>query len=380
MYRSLRSLALVICLSVASNAVAQPIDLGPATGYNVFSCEDWYGGHHVEGYTAIANRVYFNSFSLGSGVPGGDVLVVGDNLALAHGTIHGNAINDGLQIDLGGVTFANGGSWQSGVPIDFADACAELEDTSTELAGFSVNGNTVVYPWGVITMVGTAADTNVFEIDGNDILGANTLIISAPAGSSVLVNVTGGYTRFQNMGMVTLGIGREDVLFNFPEASFIVLKWVQFEGSILAPFATVQASWGNFMGTMAAGDLRGCHEYHNFPFGGELVDPNVNPAPTSCEVDYDVINQWPDGFQASVEITHHGPATGSWDLAFTFDNGESVVNGWNGTWTQYGDDVEVTDAGWNAVVDDGGTVTLGFIGEGEPITPAEFVFNGMVCQ
>ncbi len=249
------------------------LDLGLAMGHNVFSCMDWYGGYHVEGTTAIANRAYFHDFNLGYGTQGGDVLVVGDNLALKDGTVWGNAVNGGLQIDLGGVTFDNGGSWSAGTPIDFTTACDDLRTTSDELAAFTPDGSVHVFPSGAIKLVGTDEGTNVFELPALGVLNPSThLVIVAPPDSKVLINVLGPYVQFVGMQIDLVGIDPEDVLFNLPDLSFGVVKYTEFKGSILAPFGTMNVSWGEIHGTLAVGDLRGCGHFFDRPFEGSLAD------------------------------------------------------------------------------------------------------------
>ena len=253
-------------------------DLGAAMGYNVFSCMDWYGGHHVEGKTAIANRAYFEGFHLGYGTGGGDVLVVGDNLALKDGTVYGEAINGALQIDLGNVTFDNGGTWTQGSPIDFVAACDDLRTLSDELAMFTPDGSIDVFPSGAIKLVGTDDGTNVFELPAAGVLNpSHELVIVAPAGSKVLVNVQGPYVQFVGMDVQLVGVNPEDVLFNMPDLDFGVVKYTELLGSILAPYGTINVSWGEIHGTLAVGDLRGCGDFYDTPFEGSLVDGEQCP-------------------------------------------------------------------------------------------------------
>lgn len=253
-------------------------DLGAAMGYNVFSCMDWYGGHHVEGKTAIANRAYFNNFQLGWGTGGGDVLTVGDNLALQNGTVYGDAVNGALQIDLGNVTFDNGGTWTQDTPIDFVTACDDLRTLSDDLAAFTPDGYVHVFPNGAILMVGNDDGTNVFELPALGVLNpATELVVIAPPGSKVLINVMGPYVQFVGMDIELVGVAAQDVLFNMPDLTFGVIKYTELEGSVLAPYGTINVSWGEIYGTLAVGDLRGCGEFYDHPFEGSFVDGEQCP-------------------------------------------------------------------------------------------------------
>ncbi|HET9893464.1 MAG TPA: cellulose binding domain-containing protein [Streptosporangiaceae bacterium] len=107
------------------------------------------------------------------------------------------------------------------------------------------------------------------------------------------------------------------------------------------------------------------------------------PASSSCAVHYVVNSSWPGGFNASVTLTDKGPAAiNGWTLTFAFPAGESVQGGWDGTWSQSGQNVTVTDAGWNSAIPaNGGTVGIGFNGidGGQPAPPAVFSINGTAC-
>jgi hypothetical protein len=57
--------------------------------------------------------------------------------------------------------------------------------------------------------------------------------------------------------------------------------------------------------------------------------------------------------------------------------------GWNGTWTQTGNTVKVTNADFNqALAAGGGTTNIGFVAgyNGPNILPVAFTLNGTVCS
>ncbi len=109
------------------------------------------------------------------------------------------------------------------------------------------------------------------------------------------------------------------------------------------------------------------------------------PANASCAVHYAVTNSWPGGFGASVTITNNtGTAVNGWTLTWTWPApGEAVADGWDGTFSQSGETVTVTNASWNGTIAaSGGTVSLGFNGSdtGQDPAPAAFYLNGSVCS
>ena len=105
-------------------------------------------------------------------------------------------------------------------------------------------------------------------------------------------------------------------------------------------------------------------------------------AATACRATYTVTNAWPGGFQASVSIANLADPLNGWTVRFTFpDSGQRVSQGWNGTWTQSGNVVTVTNATWNPSVGTGATLDLGFLGAltGANPVPTAFSVNGVAC-
>jgi hypothetical protein len=108
------------------------------------------------------------------------------------------------------------------------------------------------------------------------------------------------------------------------------------------------------------------------------------PSNSSCAVHYAVSSSWPGGFGASITITNKGTtAISPWTLTFTFPAaGEAVQGGWNGTWSQSGQNVTVQAASWNSTIPaNGGSVSVGFNGTdtGQDPAPAVLSLNGTAC-
>jgi cellulase/cellobiase CelA1 len=102
-----------------------------------------------------------------------------------------------------------------------------------------------------------------------------------------------------------------------------------------------------------------------------------------CTVQYSVSGQWQGGFQGTVTIKNVGasPVTG-WTVGWTFADGQQVSQLWNGSYTQAGSSVTVTNAAWNgALAANGGTATFGFLGSWNSTNsvPVSFTVNGRTC-
>ncbi|GLZ13340.1 hypothetical protein Acsp04_35750 [Actinomadura sp. NBRC 104425] len=105
--------------------------------------------------------------------------------------------------------------------------------------------------------------------------------------------------------------------------------------------------------------------------------------PGACAVAYDVVGEWPDGFQARVRVTNLADAPiDGWRLAWSFPDGQQVAQLWNGAQRQQGAEVEVTAADWNRTIPPRGAVEFGFIGrrDGGNGRPGRFTLNGRTCR
>jgi cellulase/cellobiase CelA1 len=96
--------------------------------------------------------------------------------------------------------------------------------------------------------------------------------------------------------------------------------------------------------------------------------PAPSPGPTlsgtgTCSAAYSMVNSWPGGFQAQVMLTNTGSATlHSWQLGWTFPDGQAINDLWNGSYTQSGGNVTVTNESYNGTLAPGASTTLGFNG------------------
>lgn len=113
--------------------------------------------------------------------------------------------------------------------------------------------------------------------------------------------------------------------------------------------------------------------------------PTSTPTPTtgaSCSVHYTVTSQWQGGFGASVTINNTATTTISgWTLTWTFANGQTITQLWNGNPTQSGGNVSVTNLSYNSTIAPGSNTNFGFNGSwsGSNTNPTSFKLNGVTC-
>lgn len=105
------------------------------------------------------------------------------------------------------------------------------------------------------------------------------------------------------------------------------------------------------------------------------VRPTVTASPTAsptappgggtkaCTATYAVTGQWAGNFQGEVTVRNPGAtALTSWRVGWTFANGQTVSQLWNGTVTGTGPAVSVTNVSYNGTVAPNGSTTFGFLG------------------
>ncbi|GGQ27880.1 family 43 glycosylhydrolase [Streptosporangium pseudovulgare] len=104
-------------------------------------------------------------------------------------------------------------------------------------------------------------------------------------------------------------------------------------------------------------------------------------AAAGCRVTYTVTNEWSGGFGANVTIDNLGDPVNGWKLTWSFPAGQTVAQLWNGTHTQSGSQVTVSNVDYNAAIPTGGSAGFGFNGSwtGSNPAPVSFALNGTVC-
>jgi len=105
-------------------------------------------------------------------------------------------------------------------------------------------------------------------------------------------------------------------------------------------------------------------------------------AAAGCSVTYAVSSQWQGGFGASVNIKNLGDPLTSWRLTWSFSAGQTITQLWNGTPSQSGSQVTVTNVSYNGNIPTGGSQSFGFNGSwnGSNPAPTSFALNGVTCN
>jgi len=104
----------------------------------------------------------------------------------------------------------------------------------------------------------------------------------------------------------------------------------------------------------------------------------------ACHVTYQMVSQWPGGFQGAITIQNTGSTPlASWTLGFSFPSGQTVNNAWNTNASQKAAAVTMTNMSYNGTIAPGASQTgIGFIGVWSTANnnPTSFTVNGVVCK
>jgi cellulase/cellobiase CelA1 len=104
--------------------------------------------------------------------------------------------------------------------------------------------------------------------------------------------------------------------------------------------------------------------------GGTAPTAARSPAPSpserpGCSASFTVASSWPTGFQANVTVRTRGSAPiNAWAVTWTFPSDQTVMQLWNGHFTQTKGAVRVESEGWNGASPAQNATTFGFVGNG----------------
>ena len=287
--RSRLAAALPACLALwlASPAGAQV--LGSASGHNVFVFEEadlrfvLVRGTLAAGRSALLWRASVAD-DAAQVPPSGDAVVVAGPLDLLdcdirHGNLRTGAMTRLVRTRLGD------GVRLPGVPVDFEATRDQLTRASTHWATLRENG---VRSFSSASLVyrGTDPALNVLRLRDEDVLGATSLVLEAPASSTLLVDYTGTAPWLRNFRVTVRGLDGSRVLHNFSAATMLGLEGVAIVGAIVAPGAKVTLTGGSaFEGPLIARSIGGPQTptfltgERFVRFAGELPSPPTTVVP-----------------------------------------------------------------------------------------------------
>ena len=273
-------------------------NLGNAGAFNEFSIGNaTRSNSDVGGRAAYGGTLNVTSFQFGQQLSTIDAtrkdLIVGNNLVVGGGggqVQKGSATYGGTLSGPGTLGHPNGTLTNAAPPFSFATEGTNLVAESSAIAALPANGTFATAGVGFVvgTLTGTDATQNVFSLTAAQLSGVNELDIKVPAGSTTLINVSGNYdVGTKPLNTIKLWNGssfetdsgspsanfvlvRARLLFNFSSATAVTIATnMAFEGSVLAPLATLTVGQGQTNGAVIGSVVNGTGQT-NFV----LFDPN----------------------------------------------------------------------------------------------------------
>jgi cellulose 1,4-beta-cellobiosidase len=267
--------------------------------------------------------------------------------------------------------------------------------TVTDTGGFT----------GTVTLTATSSNTGVtVTVSGNTLTikasstatGTATITVTGTSGSttattSITVTITAvGFTLKPASASVTLaqGASTTDAITVTDTGGFT--GTVTLTASSSNSGVTVSVS-GNTLTIKASSTATGTATITVTGTSGATtattsITVTVTPAGGACEVDYTVSPQNSSQFGATINIKNNGSTTLSgWVLTWSFANGQTISGSWNGTVSQSGANVTVSEQSgqsWENIPANGSYSGFGFNGTWNGTTnaiPTAFSLNGTAC-
>ena len=300
--------------------------LGTAGQYNTFILGDFAGmASDTQGRLAVGGNATLTSYDVGLNINSKNdtVLVVGKNLTYVSGEVHGSVAVGG-KASLTSATVL-GSVVKNSQPVDFAAEGTYLKAFATTLSQVPATG-TATKQYGGLYITGDGkSQLQVFNVLGADLSSVTWFSVSGIPGlngvagaATVVFNVSGDVSGFNNIGMWALDSMKSRVLFNFYQAATVNIGSVAVLGTILAPNAQINTSAGAVIwGTTIAASWTGSAQQNSIataqqnyvPFTGEIpvtpVTTTTVPATTTTTIPATTTTTAP----ATTTTTTTAPAT-----------------------------------------------------------------------
>jgi choice-of-anchor A domain-containing protein len=225
-----------------------------AGNFTVSGATQISGGLDVRGSASIASPTISGGMRVNGSVT---ISGSGTGSSVTGGLTYGSTFSGPTSITGSQVSSSAAAVSPAAVPINFSAATTWMQNAATTWGSLTANGTNVLQN-NTRTLTGSNTALNVFSLASTD-FNFSTLAINVPAGSTVLINVvgtsvttpSGAYTlNGSSLTSATSGADDGKVLWNFVNASTITMN--SFGGSVLAPYATVGFSNGDYVGTLIA--------------------------------------------------------------------------------------------------------------------------------
>jgi choice-of-anchor A domain-containing protein len=232
----------------------------------------------VQGPVAASGNVTATSFNLNGGRQEQVALLANGTVTLSNGTVYGQVVYGTTNVPSSTVAYIDPSPLAT-VPqpppmklprlFDFASASTKLNDMSGAIKRYTAPS--IARSSGRLTFAGSDGELNVFSVSARDLSGTTSYVFSVPTTSSVIINVVGNLASpgptIQNAGFSgpngsAMPIPANRILWNFPDATSLLVQSVGLPGSVLAPKAAAAFKWGSVTGTIVAKSVSSSSELY----------------------------------------------------------------------------------------------------------------------
>jgi len=301
---------------VPTNTCAFPGGLGNVSWYNGFFSEYfWTNGSSMEGRLAVGGNAFINQFSIGTNYygqsrkydcPNQDLnkfraadyaALIGGGLTLNGTAIFSGGLGYGYVIDDVNFTRAN---TQNGCPLTpganilmFGQEFAKARAASDAIAQFGTPLSTVVSAAENLRFVlrGNVM-TEFFRVTEEQLVNTSVFILQGTpkkyngTTATIIIDIvlseanTKKSLIFANWGAQGFnGVNARNIIWNFNDAQELSFQRGSWFGTILAPNAKIENSWGNFWGGVIARAWNTKQreinvQFHNSIFNGTVFTDN----------------------------------------------------------------------------------------------------------
>ncbi|WP_203932244.1 cellulose binding domain-containing protein, partial [Virgisporangium ochraceum] len=119
---------------------------------------------------------------------------------------------------------------------------------------------------------------------------------------------------------------------------------------------------GSFQPQLAYSLANGVAPPQDVPTDPSSSSSSPNTQPGACAATYRIDSQWNTGFGATVTVRAGSTAINGWTVRWTFANGQTITQMWNGTDSPSGASHAVRNVSHNGSLGAGATTTFGFNG------------------
>lgn len=261
-----------VCGRYAWESIMASYDMSMPRDFNMVALAgDVHGIRHVEGPIATAGRLIGSYFQLNYERKERFALLSEGGAVLNDGQIFGGVAHQGTYSAPRVTQFDGGVSYQP-LGLNFGPLQANLAGMSNALAAY--DAIPAVKQYSSLLFVGNDPELNVFSVQAQDLLTTYDYQLNVPAGAKVIINVFGAAPEFKYAGF-QFNASAKNILWNFPQATTLIMRSIGFRGSVLAPYAAADLRDGSLAGTLVVGTAYSNVELYTAPF--------TIPRPTGCQ-------------------------------------------------------------------------------------------------